>query len=71
MNWFKKHTDAFMIIAAIIGAMIWMNTKFNEVDKKFSEIERELAIIKTVMIMKGIMPVELAMNNVKEHINGG
>jgi hypothetical protein len=53
MEWFKKHTDAVMVITAIIGCMLWMNGKFNG-------IEKDMAVIKTVLIMKNIMPGELA-----------
>lgn len=69
MEWFSKHMDAFIIISAIVGSMLWMNTRFNEIDKKFSDIEREIAVMKTVMIMKNIMPTELAKsstNNINE-----
>ena len=34
--------------------------KFNEVDKKFYEVNQELVVLKTILIMKNIMPVELA-----------
>lgn len=53
MEWFKKHTDAVMVIGAIIGSMLWMNGKFNE-------IEKDIAVIKTVLIIKQILPSELA-----------
>lgn len=53
MEWFKKHADALMVIAAIFGSMCWMNGRFNE-------IEKDLTIVKTVLIMKKLMPVELA-----------
>ena len=53
MDWFKKHTDAVIILGGILGAVIWMNGEFNEVKK-------ELTVIKTVMIMKGMMPDSLA-----------
>ena len=62
MDWFKKHTDTVLVISSIVGAMIWMNGKFSDVDQKFSNLEKEMAIIKTVLIMKGIMPTELASN---------
>jgi hypothetical protein len=64
MNFFKKHADACAVIATIIltvfGSMIWMNSRFNEIDQRFSNLEKELAIVKTVMIMKNVMPSELA-----------
>jgi hypothetical protein len=42
-----------MFAVTIIAQMIVMVTRFNK-------IERDLEIMKTVMIMKGIMPCELA-----------
>ncbi len=58
-NWFKKHVDASIIISSIVISMLWMNGKFNEVDKKFSCLEKDIAVIKTVLVMKQIMPQEL------------
>ncbi len=54
MDWFKKHTDTVIVVGAIIGSMLWMNGKFNQ-------IEKDIAIIKTVLVMKEILPKELAM----------
>ncbi len=58
MEWMKKHTDAIMVIGAIIGSMLWMNGKFNE-------IEKDIAVIKAVLVMKQILPAELAKHEVK------
>ncbi len=55
MEWFKKHADTTIILGGILSAMLWMNGKFNS-------IETELTVIKTVMVLKGIMPLELASN---------
>ena len=60
MDWFKKHVDTVIILTAFASSILWINSKFNEVDKQFSEIHQELAIMKTVLIMKNIMPIELA-----------
>lgn len=57
MDWFKKHVDTVIILTAFAGAMLWMNGKFNE-------LEKDIAVMKTVMIMKNIMPVELAKQEV-------
>jgi len=62
MDWLKKHTDTVMVLSAILGAMIWMNGKFNQ-------LEKEIAIVKTVLIMKGIMPSELAIHAADKKIN--
>jgi hypothetical protein len=68
MELFKKHVDTVIILTAFATAILWMNGRFNEVDrqfgavdKKFAEVHQELAVIKTVLIMKNIMPVELAV----------
>ena len=60
MEWIKKHTDTVIIITSIASSMLWMNGKFNDIDKQFSEIEKEIAIIKTVLVMRNILPSELA-----------
>lgn len=60
MDWMKKHVDTVIILTAFAASLLWMNGKFNEVDKRFSEVHQELAVLKTVLIMKNIMPVELA-----------
>jgi len=53
MEWFKKHTDMVIILSAILSTVIWMNGQFND-------LKKEVTIIKTVLIVKEIMPIELA-----------
>jgi hypothetical protein len=60
MDWFTKHVDSIATIATVIGAMIWMNGKFNSIEQRFSVMEKDMAIIKTVLVMKEMMPKELA-----------
>lgn len=55
-DWFKKHTDTVVILAAFATSVLWMNGKFNS-------IERDMAIMKTVLVMKNIMPMEMAKEN--------
>ena len=59
MEWFKKHVDTVIILGGILTSIIWMNAKFNN-------IEKDIAVIKAVLIMKNIMPQELAKENNKE-----
>lgn len=54
MEWFKKHVDAVMVLGGILGAMVWMNGEFNE-------IKKDIAVIKAVLVMKEIMPRDLAV----------
>ena len=49
----KKHIDAIFIISAILSSMLWMNGKFNE-------IEKDMAVIKAVLVCQHILPAELA-----------
>ena len=53
MEWFKKHTDTVIVLGAILSSVLWMNGKF-------SELEKDIAVIKVVLVMKNIMPPEIA-----------
>lgn len=59
MDWFSKHVDTAVVLGAVLGCMIWMNGKFSDVDSRFNEIEKDIAVIKTVLVMKDIMPHKL------------
>jgi hypothetical protein len=59
VDWIKKHSDAVMVLSAIVSSMLWMNGKFTAIDSQFSNVEKELAVIKAVMVMRNIMPPEL------------
>ena len=45
MDWMKKHVDTVIILTAFGTSLLWMNSKFNDVDKQFSEIHQELAVM--------------------------
>lgn len=60
MEWLKRHTDLVIMLSAFASAMLWMNGKFND-------IEKDIAIIKTVLVMKNIMPDELCRKEDKLH----
>lgn len=60
MEWMKKHVDTVIILGAFAASILWMNGKFNDVERDIAGLKTEIAIIKTVMIMKNIMPTELA-----------
>ena len=62
MEWFKKHVDTAIILTAFGASILWMNGKFNDVDKRFNDIEKDIVMIKTVLIMKDIMPTKLAQH---------
>lgn len=56
ISWLKKHADTMVILGAFAVAFWSLNEKMND---RFSAIEKDIAIIKTVLIMKNIMPGEL------------
>ncbi len=63
-NWFKQHADTIVILGSF-AMCFWtlnekMNTGFKEIDGRFSVIEKDMAVIKTVLVMKDVMPKELA-----------
>ena len=55
MEWFKKHADTIVILGSFALCFCNMNEKINA-------IEKDLTIVKTVLIMRNIMPTELAKN---------
>lgn len=52
MDWFKKHSDTALILGSILSCVFWMNGRFNQ-------MEKDILVIKTVLVMKGIMPTDL------------
>lgn len=66
MEWFKKHVDTVIILTSFAASVLWMNGKFNALDKEISSLDKDIAIIKTVLLMKNILPGELAINQTKE-----
>jgi len=60
MEWLKKHVDTVIVLGAIFGSFLWMNTEFNNIDKEIAAIRTEMAVMKTVLIMKDVMPKTLA-----------
>ncbi len=60
MEWLKKHTDTVIVLGAILSSVLWMNGKFSHIDHRFAYFEKEMAVMKTVLIMQKIMPAEMA-----------
>lgn len=57
MDWFKQHADTIAILGTFALCFWNMNEKMND---RLTAIEKDVAIIKTVLIMKQIMPCEMA-----------
>lgn len=56
MDMIKKHVDTVVVLGAMFGAFLWMNAKFNT-------LEKEITVIKTVMMMNGHYPKELIVTS--------
>ena len=52
MTLMAQHADTVIVLTGILAAVLWMNHKFNEVEK-------DIVIIKTVLMLKGDLPREL------------
>lgn len=66
MDLIKKHVDTVIVLGGIITSILWMNHKFTQVDEKFAkvdlrfaEIEKDMAVMKAVLMVKGQYPKEL------------
>lgn len=55
MEWIRKHVDTVIVLGGLFTGFLWMSSKFNDMDKRMVRIE-------TILIIKGIMPTELASN---------
>ena len=58
MEWLKKHADTLAILGTFAICFWTLNEKINTIDK-------DLTVIKTVLLMKEIMPSHLA-NKIEE-----
>lgn len=58
MDWLKKHVDTVIIMGGILSSFLYMQNKF-------AHIEKDIIIVKTVLIMRNIMPSELAKEESK------
>lgn len=60
LDFLKRHSDAIAVLTAIFGVFVWLNVQFSSMDRRLSELEKEIAVVKTVMIMRNIMPPDMA-----------
>lgn len=66
MEWLKKHTDSAVVLTAIIGSMLWMNAQFNDLRLDIARLDKDITVIKTVLLMKNIYPQELVKRSENE-----
>jgi hypothetical protein len=59
MNWVKRHVDTVIVLGGIVSSILWMNHKFTQVDNRFVVLEKDMAVMKAVLMVKGHFPPEL------------
>ena len=42
MDWFKKHADTAVVLGAIVFVFLWMDFRFNRIEKRLVIIETAL-----------------------------
>lgn len=62
MEWFKKHVDTVVVLTGILSSMVWMNGKFDNLQNQINDVREQMIVMKTVLLMKDIMPKELAVS---------
>lgn len=60
-SWFKEHIDSAAIIGTILTVSFWMSSEFKQIHKDISDLRTDMAVVKAVLILKNIMPADLAM----------
>jgi len=71
-NWIKKHVDTVVVLGAVVASVMYMNNGFNSVNEKIYKLDKELAlinkevsIIKAILIIQRILPPELALEEIE------
>lgn len=58
---FKKHADTLIIIGFICGGLYWTDGKIEKVNDRITNLEQEVSQVKTVLIIRGMMPESMAV----------
>ena len=54
MDWFKKHADTVVILGAVLGCALWMNTKFNQIEKDITVVNTPSAKAEGFSRLRGL-----------------
>lgn len=58
----SKHIDTVIVLGGILGSVLWMNGKINDVNDKIGGLDKRLTVIETVMLCNKMMPSHVANN---------
>jgi hypothetical protein len=61
MTWFKKHVDLVVIVGLLLTGFGWFNHRLERLEDRLSMLESEVTQIKTVLIIRGMMPESMAV----------
>lgn len=70
MDWLKKHADTIAVLGVFAVCFWTLNEKiedrFQTLTHQISSVDKDVTVIKTVLMMKNIMPTELCHAPVEE-----
>lgn len=59
-RWITKHADTATVIGVVLAGLFWIGGEFKEVREDLAKVKTDMAVIKTVLMLKQILPCELA-----------
>ena len=62
-NIFKEHADTAVLLLAMLTSLV---TSIMWLNGKFSDIDRRLVRIETVLVVRGIMPADIATKDISK-----
>jgi hypothetical protein len=61
--WLKSHADTAVTLSVLFMAFFWMHGELMNIGTRIGNIEKDITMIKTVMILKNIMPSDMCNND--------
>lgn len=55
-GFFQKHVEMFTILGVMVAGFALQEVRFSRIDARMSALEKEVTQIKTVLIIRGMMP---------------
>lgn len=55
-KFFTKHLDTIIIIGSVLACFLLMNSSVTALGREIANLQQEITVIKTILIMKNIVP---------------
>jgi len=65
-SWFKKHADTAVTLGSILATFIWMHGELMSISNRLNNVEKDITMIRTVLILKNIVPNEMCKKDEME-----